>query len=67
MKIASWNIRGLNLPLKQNGVRNFMKQYDIDIMGVLETKLSQPKLERMMRNKFGSFMEINNFHTQVGF
>ena len=62
MKIACWNIRGLNMPLKQNGVAHLLKQHSIDVMGVLETKLNQNKLQRIMRTKFGGWMHINNFH-----
>lgn len=62
MKIASWNIRGLNRPLKQNDVRDFIKKYDIDIMGVLETKLEVSRIKRVMRNKFYGFRQINNFN-----
>lgn len=55
MKIAIWNIIGLNQPLKQNGVRNLNKQHDLDIIGVLETKFGLPKLDRIMQSKFGVF------------
>ncbi|XP_022846184.1 uncharacterized protein LOC111368907 [Olea europaea var. sylvestris] len=63
MKIGAWNIRGLNRPLKQNGVRHFMKQHDVDVMGILETKLGELKLNRVMRNKFNGLMQVNNFLT----
>lgn len=62
MKIAAWNIRGMNQPLKQNGVRHFTKHYNIDVMGILETKLDQPKLLRVMRNKF-TISQVNKFST----
>lgn len=39
MKIASWNIRGLNMPLKQNGVRNLIHEHNIDLIGILERNL----------------------------
>lgn len=32
-------------------------------MSVLETKLGEPWLDQIMRNKFGSLMQINNFLT----
>ena len=41
MIIAFWNIRGLNKPLKQNGISKYMRKNKVSIMGVLETKLSQ--------------------------
>ncbi|XP_022847501.1 uncharacterized protein LOC111370020 [Olea europaea var. sylvestris] len=63
MKLAFWNIRGMNSPLKQNGIREFIKQRCIDIMGILETKLGDQKLMRILRNKFDGFMYVNNFGT----
>lgn len=35
MKIATWNIRGFHHPLKQNGVRDWLKKDDLDILEVL--------------------------------
>jgi len=52
MKISSWNIRGFNMPLKQIGLRSFMKMQHVDIMGVLETKLNHGKLSQVLRFKF---------------
>jgi exonuclease III len=39
MIIYSWNIRGLNNPLKQHEVVGLMKKCKMDICGLLETKL----------------------------
>ncbi|XP_022852083.1 uncharacterized protein LOC111373750 [Olea europaea var. sylvestris] len=61
MKIASWNIRGFNKPLKQNGVHHLIKHECIDIIGVLKTKLNQQKLARILRNKFCGWSHTENF------
>ncbi|XP_022862530.1 uncharacterized protein LOC111382721 [Olea europaea var. sylvestris] len=67
MKIGSWNIRGFNPPLKQNGVKEFMRRHEIDVMGILETKLNDFKLSRIIRNKFGGLSSANNFrHHKAG-
>lgn len=39
MKIVSWNIRGLNHPLKQNEVKKFLCKYDVDVCSILKCKL----------------------------
>jgi len=39
MIIYSWNIKGLNNPLKQHEVVGLMKKYKMDVCGLLETKL----------------------------
>ena len=62
MKIGCWNIRGLNKPLKHNGVANLMRIQRIDILGLLESKLSQAKLASVMKYKFKGRLAIDNFH-----
>lgn len=37
--IASWNIRGAHKPSKQLEIKNLIKQYDINLLGICETKL----------------------------
>jgi hypothetical protein len=66
MIIGCWNVRGLNQPLKQHGIYEFLIKNKVDIMGLLETKLNQQALDRMMANKFKHWMEIDNFHTHQG-
>ncbi|XP_022891840.1 uncharacterized protein LOC111406687 [Olea europaea var. sylvestris] len=53
----------MNSTLKQNGIREFIKQHCIDIMRILETKLGDRKLMRILRNKFNGFVRVNNFGT----
>lgn len=52
MRVGAYNIRGFHHLLKQNGVRELIKPHDVDIFGVLECKLDDGKLERIMKNKF---------------
>ena len=39
--IASWNVRGLNWPNKQEDVKLFLQQNDIGMVGLIETKIRQ--------------------------
>lgn len=39
MKMAVWNVRGLNGPLTQNKVAKLCRQHNISIFGLLETKV----------------------------
>lgn len=38
MIVATWNIRGLNSPLKQEKIKYLIKPNKISIIGILETK-----------------------------
>ena len=40
MIIASWNIRGFNLPLKHQAMQNFLRSKEVTVMAILETKLN---------------------------
>ncbi|KAI8551299.1 hypothetical protein RHMOL_Rhmol06G0175000 [Rhododendron molle] len=44
LKIASWNIRGLNNPLKQKEVYSFISSQKLQLMGILETKVRATNL-----------------------
>jgi hypothetical protein len=66
MIIGCWNVRGLNQPLKQHGIREFLSKNKVDIMGLLETKLNKSTLERMMVNRLKNWKVIDNFHTHQG-
>ncbi|PSS19303.1 Endonuclease, partial [Actinidia chinensis var. chinensis] len=67
MILFFWNIRGFNLPLKQNGVLKYLKRNNIAVMGILETKLNHQSLDWLARNKFlGWRMESNFSHHPNG-
>lgn len=40
-----------------------MTQYNIDVMGILETKLYRSKIHQVMQNKFSDLLPVNNFFT----
>ena len=41
MIISCWNIRGLNQPSKQTEVAKFIYENNLDILGIIETKVRQ--------------------------
>lgn len=59
MKIGCWNVRSLNGRLTQNKVPALCKQHNIDIFGLLETKISKDKISDVMHWKFRKY----NFYT----
>ena len=52
MIIASWNIRGFNLPMKHHAMQSFLHCKEINVMAVLETKLNKASVEEIMKRKF---------------
>ncbi|KAH1253297.1 hypothetical protein GmHk_04G010000 [Glycine max] len=61
MLIASWNIRGFNLPLKHHAMQSFLRYKEVNVMVVLETKLNKVSIEEIMRRKFGDWNFTHNF------
>ncbi|XP_057481140.1 uncharacterized protein LOC130768162 [Actinidia eriantha] len=61
MIVSSWNIRGLNRPLKKNGILKHVKKNKIAVMGILETKLDQHSLKGFISRKFKRWRVADNF------
>ena len=60
MLIYCWNVRGLNNPLKQHEVVSLMKKLKIDVCGLLETKLSLPRLVNFYNFRLKQWKYISN-------
>ena len=61
MILSSWNIRGLNSPLKQNEILKHVKKNKIVVMGILETKLAHHSLRGFINRKFKRWKVAENF------
>lgn len=66
MIFAFWNVRGVTSPLKQGEVYNFTRKNNIDVIGLLETKLSGRNLQYLIRNVFGGWKYTSNFDLHAG-
>lgn len=49
MNICSSNIRGFSKALKHDGVKDFLKQHNLSVFALVETKLDENKLFDIMR------------------
>lgn len=52
MIVASWNIRGFNKPLKHLRMQRLLRDSKIDVIALLETKLSRHKARWIFYRKF---------------
>lgn len=55
IKIASWNIRGINKTSKQKEVRNLIKEEGIEVCAILETRLNAKKESMVAGKIFGTW------------
>ncbi|XP_074305751.1 uncharacterized protein LOC141640973 [Silene latifolia] len=60
MKIASWNIRGFNCPLKYSEVKDYLVVNKIDIMALLETRVKEHKASKIIKKKFSNWHVVNH-------
>ena len=58
--IASWNIRGLNWPNKQEDVKLFLQLNNIGLIGLLETKVKRQKMHNVADMIFQGWDWANN-------
>lgn len=49
MKIASWNVRGLNSVNKQRELRNYIREQDIVLIAIMENRMQENKIHRIMK------------------
>ncbi|GJT80579.1 disease resistance TIR-NBS-LRR class family protein [Tanacetum coccineum] len=59
-KIATWNIRGLGKLSKQNVVRNLMRDENLSVCAILETRLKGQKVSKIGTKVFGRWEWIDN-------
>lgn len=54
IKFASWNIRGLNNPIKQVKIRKFIQANILSLIGLVETKVRPENLASTMKQSLPS-------------
>ena len=60
MIISSWNIRGINCPLKQKEIFQFISTNDIDIIGIIKTKVRMPNQDRIQKHFMPHWKFVTN-------
>lgn len=62
MNVLSWNVNRLNDPLKIKEVSHFLKAQDIDVMGIMETRIKHTKVARVMKYFGAKWDWCSNYH-----
>lgn len=57
MNLCTWNIRGLNDPLKIKELQQFLRKNHVNVIGVLENKVKL-KNEVTIQKKFGNHWRL---------
>ncbi|XP_050238208.1 uncharacterized protein LOC126687695 [Mercurialis annua] len=68
MKYATWNIRGLNEPLKQAEVKRLLAKNNIDLAGIIETRVRFANRDKVWRKmNLQGWDKIHNYtHSDLG-
>ena len=61
MKILVWNVRGLNHLLKQREVIGRINRIHSNIVCLLETRVKQNKMQRILNKRFLDWQSIHNY------
>ncbi|KAK9681646.1 hypothetical protein RND81_10G017700 [Saponaria officinalis] len=59
--ICSWNIRGCNDPLKMQEVCSFLRRENLDVFGILETRVKEKKAFKLAGSRFKTFGFLANY------
>ncbi|XP_074297523.1 uncharacterized protein LOC141628258 [Silene latifolia] len=62
MILATWNIRGFNKPIKHSEVNLFLKENNVDVLGLLETRVKSTKAKTILRSKFKRYKAFCNYN-----
>ena len=60
IKLGSWNIRGLNSPHKQQEVKKLIRDNNLDVVCLLETKVRRNNLSSIKNNCFFNWDYLHN-------
>ncbi|XP_074288876.1 uncharacterized protein LOC141614023 [Silene latifolia] len=66
MIISSWNVRGVNDPLKQQEVLDFLLRHKLDCGALIETHIKADKMSSVYRKIFAKFSLISNYEFHYG-
>ncbi|KAK4432867.1 hypothetical protein Salat_1048900 [Sesamum alatum] len=61
MNIGFWNVSGFSRPLKHNGVAHLIKNNQLCLLGILETKIAASAVPRILSRSFPGWCQVNNF------
>ena len=59
-QVASWNMRGLNWPNKQEDVKLFLHQNNIGLVGLIETKIRRQNVDTIASTLLHGWQWANN-------
>jgi len=61
MKLASWNIRGFGAECKKNMINSFLREENIDLIGLIETKhsdVSQWEMRKCWGHALSDYQQV---------
>ena len=66
MKIACWNVRGMNSPKRQQDVRSIVQKNNIALIGLVETKVRRENSSSIMQNLMEGWQMLQNYQYHSG-
>ena len=67
IKLASWNIRGMNDPLKQKELRSLVRDHSLSVVCILETRVRSHNSVRIFNSILPGWELHHNYeHSKIG-
>lgn len=64
---GSWNMRGLNDPIKQIEIKSFVKNNNMSLIGLIEHKIKEPNSGRILNSMLPNWSFVHNYaHAPIG-
>ena len=63
MNLLVWNVKGFNDPLKQKGVMGRIKELNIQVVCLLETRVKENKCQSIKDRHFQGWSLLHNYMT----
>ncbi|KAJ9535362.1 hypothetical protein OSB04_un001524 [Centaurea solstitialis] len=60
VKIAIWNVRGLNMVSRRNEVKRLIFENGLEVCSLVETKVCGPRLRAICEEIFGNWLWVSN-------
>ena len=65
MTILVWNVRGLNDPFKQKAVVSRIRELEINLVCLLETRVREQNMHNVISRHFKGWKVLNNYFDEA--
>lgn len=65
MTLMTWNMRDMNKPFKQKEVLGVLKKYNVQLAGLLETRVKERNAPKCLNKIAKGYNSVNNYNEAI--